>query len=555
MADGTTADLINITSVNSPHPSSMATDRLTADLSTTDIGASLSNFPIPRELRDMIYTYLLDGDYTRVPRRYDPISEQQNLEHNQPGPKAYQFHTNILAVNHEIHDEAEELLYKTNTFVVVSYRWPSFGKVRGGLLWVPTVSKQHVYRMKLHSLHIHVNPGPVALQAAVRRTNASVPVESYVILAGNIKAFCATMQVPDLSHSGAAILAMTEPNIEHVLSLAGLNDEDRFHQPSNMICQLRDTRYRSMNRTLQDYLLSPLASVISMSQEVSFGGAVCNKEQVEHLRRVMGPSLVCQNAIFWSIYEECKLAKEVADATVEHDDLGFTIRLYRAILSKFHTKLLNFTAGVRATLLAISRDDEILKAIDIFTVEFLITIALGELKLGHIDAFVESFLRMQEILIRWDIKIGTHGAPVVTEGILDRIYSAVMYYYLYAPREESDHDPDDSIAAWATKIPLSERTDKKLWPRLTHDLEIVMRHPDQTVDFTAEHLPLDQCANSCLPFTPTSFYKTLEGAMQRTHYKGWQDVEFLRALSSNAKRQVRATQELYELEVTDFTQL
>jgi hypothetical protein len=90
---------------------------------------------------------------------------------------------------------------------------------------------------------------------------------------------------------------------------------------------------------------------------------------------------------------------------------------------------------------------------------------------------------------------------------------------------------------------------------LTHDLEIVMRHPDQTVGFTAEHLSLDQCANSCFPFTPTSFYKTVEGAMQKGHFKGWHDVGFLRALSIDAKNHIRASQVVYDLEVTDFAQL
>lgn len=551
-----TADPVNATAINSAHPSDMAADRLTADLSTMDISARLSNLPVPRELRDMIYTYLLNSDYTRVPRKYDEVSEQQNLEHNQPGPKAYHFHTNILAVNHEIHTEAEELLYKENTFVVVSYKWPSLGKVRGGLLWVPIVSKQNASKMKLHSLRIHVDPGPIALRDAPRKPNTGVPVEFYIVLAGDVKAFCATMQVPDFSHSGAAILVSTVPGPVPALSIAGLNDADQFYEPTSMMCQLRDTKYGSMTRTLQDYLLSPLASVISMSQKVSFIGDICNQEQVEYLKRVMGPSLVCQNAILWFIYEECELAKEVTDETLEHDDLGFTIHLYRSILSRFHTKLRNFTAEGHTILQAISREDEVLKMIDTFTVEFLVAIALGELKLGHIDAFVASFLRMNELLNKWGTNSGTHGSLVATEGVMDRIYSVVVYYYLYAPRREPDHDPFDSIAAWTAKIPSSERKDKAIWPRLTHDLGILTRHPDQSVNFTAKELPLDQCANSCLPFTPTSFYKTVEcAAMHKGHYSGWQDADFLRALSSHAKKQITVSQEVYGLEMTDFTQL
>lgn len=51
------------------------------------------NFPLPRELRDHVYKYLLHSDYTRVVR-----NRSQDLPSGQPGPisrQAYKFHTNI----------------------------------------------------------------------------------------------------------------------------------------------------------------------------------------------------------------------------------------------------------------------------------------------------------------------------------------------------------------------------------------------------------------------------------------------------------------------------
>jgi hypothetical protein len=140
---------------------------------------------------------LLDSDYTRIQRKYDKSAHN----HNQTGPKAYHFHTNILAVNHTIHDEAEELMYKSNTFVVVSYQWPSLGKERGGLFWAPVVSNKHVAATKLHSLRIHINSGTTALD----RTNASVPVESCIILAGDMNAFAATMYARERDNTGGCI--------------------------------------------------------------------------------------------------------------------------------------------------------------------------------------------------------------------------------------------------------------------------------------------------------------------------------------------------------------
>ena len=72
------------------------------------------NFPLPRELRDQIYQYLLHSDYTRVERKWkDPnaTGETNDLFER----KDYRFHTNILAVNHAIHDEAQDYLQYTKT--------------------------------------------------------------------------------------------------------------------------------------------------------------------------------------------------------------------------------------------------------------------------------------------------------------------------------------------------------------------------------------------------------------------------------------------------------
>jgi hypothetical protein len=217
MADETTTDSLNATSINSAHPSSMAADRLTANLSTRDINSALPNFTIPRELRDMIYTYFLDGDYTRVQRKFAEIPSDQN----QTGPKAYHFHTDILAVNHEIHAEAEESLYKSNVFVVVSYQWPSLWKEWGSLLWVPIVSNKFVNRMTLRSLRIHVDPGLVALQDAVRETRTIVPVKSYIILAGDLNGCCVTMHASNEELNAPAIIISTMSPTNRTLRFMG----------------------------------------------------------------------------------------------------------------------------------------------------------------------------------------------------------------------------------------------------------------------------------------------------------------------------------------------
>jgi hypothetical protein len=341
MADRTMADPVNATSIKSAHPSSMAVDRLTADLSTMVINASLPNFPIPRELRDMIYGYLLDGNYTRVQRKLDQVPQN----HNHAGPNAYHLHTNILAVNQEIHDEAEELLYKANTFVVVSYqRTPLVSKMeRGDLLWVPIVSKKFVNGMKLHWLRIHADPGVTSLQIA-RSTGTEAPTESYIILAGDIKAFAVSMHIAEENTIGTGVLVVSLPIYARPLvQLQSRVVDGATYESTRLKCQLRDTRYRAMNRDLQHDLLAPLASIIGMSKKVSFTGTICDPQQTAHLKNLMGPSLVCQDALWWSTYKDCVLAKEVADVAAEYDELELTVHLYSEIVRRLELRLNTFT--------------------------------------------------------------------------------------------------------------------------------------------------------------------------------------------------------------------
>jgi hypothetical protein len=61
--------------------------------------APRANLPLPRELRDRIYSYLLADVDTRGVRLKDSRSST-----NRP-VKSHHFHTNVLGVNHAIHDE------------------------------------------------------------------------------------------------------------------------------------------------------------------------------------------------------------------------------------------------------------------------------------------------------------------------------------------------------------------------------------------------------------------------------------------------------------------
>ncbi|KAK3078581.1 hypothetical protein LTS18_007148, partial [Coniosporium uncinatum] len=114
------------------------------------------NFPLPRELRNKIYGYLLAAEHVRkepdgtrkivVEQRHDgscPICPRGVERNVMPDPRPqYEFHTALLSVNHGIGGEAREMLYGNNDFIVVSYKWAGFlqNLERMG---VPVVNKTH----------------------------------------------------------------------------------------------------------------------------------------------------------------------------------------------------------------------------------------------------------------------------------------------------------------------------------------------------------------------------------------------------------------------------
>ena len=186
-------------------PGDTAEEQLTASLSDMSVSGQPPkrlNFPLPRELRDKIYSYLLDGDHTRLER---PVNRSEGLAeiktYIQDG-NAYRFHTNILMVNHAIHIEAEELLYKRNVFVVVSWQWPDMLDMTEGWFWLLTVSKKYVARMTRHSSRIHVSPGTDALARSASETGQTAAIESCIMLASDFETFCFALLVAASNTSG-----------------------------------------------------------------------------------------------------------------------------------------------------------------------------------------------------------------------------------------------------------------------------------------------------------------------------------------------------------------
>lgn len=113
---------------------------------------------LPQEIRDHIYRYLLQAIHSRYTLAG---GASRRDDHTKVGysnflgtSHSYRFHTNILAVNKQLYREASEVLYKDNTFIVVSSKCSSFDFMRH-ITDVPIVSGKLVCRFTQHSMRIH----------------------------------------------------------------------------------------------------------------------------------------------------------------------------------------------------------------------------------------------------------------------------------------------------------------------------------------------------------------------------------------------------------------
>lgn len=102
-----------------------------------------TNLPLPRELRDKTFGYVLQGD---------PVRQQADATSLNQG-HVYDFHTNILAVSKDINEEATQILYNDNTFVLVSYQCPGF-QAELDLGYVPTVARSRLAHFDRHCLYL-----------------------------------------------------------------------------------------------------------------------------------------------------------------------------------------------------------------------------------------------------------------------------------------------------------------------------------------------------------------------------------------------------------------
>lgn len=455
----------------------------------------------------------------------------ENIKRAGTGIQTYRFYTNILLANKAICAEAEELLHSRQTFVVLSYQWPSFGESCGGLTWLPVVSKKHVDKMKYHSMRLHLSTD--------KHSFPDIPVQSCIIIAEDLAIFtCAARAAArDIPDPGPAVTVGFSSGVP-TISLNMSAQSGRKVGTMRCLCDLRATKYRSMDNELQHRLLAPLASIISPSQRVVFTGKICNSKETEHLKQLMGPSVACAEASLFLELETCMMAKEIADSRHERDELSFVLLLYTMVYVCLH----DLMAKPEVIPFALRSCPEMVDTMEILMLDILINISCCALKCGRRDAFDKNVTDATFALGNTTVPIGDRWA--MHPGMKSHFVGLDLWSSLYL-QNHAKRTVGDAVRHLDT----IERL-----PHQQHDLEILKRYPNHEMGLSEAVLPFSQCSISQLPFPKTSFYKNTEGYLRHTPFRGWHNFELIRSLDKDTKTAINTLQKQHGLQVTAFDQ-
>ncbi|KAK4544726.1 hypothetical protein LTR36_003975 [Oleoguttula mirabilis] len=509
-----------------------------------------ANLPIPRELRDQVYGYLLSGEYAK-------------------DGATYHFHTNVLAVNKQIHAEAEEYLYKHNVFVVVSYKWPFFEPTLLSL--APIVASTHVGRMTHHSLRVHASMlqskfAKLSLYGTAHEQElAPLPVRSLLLLAGDIETLCNDFQLRMFTFEGAVVYLASA--LKRGLDLQVPQGGPLVHPSA--ILELRGTKYQTMTPALQNRLLLPFNGFIAECQKVSVRGDIADAASVEVTKSIMRPNLVCMEAKKWALYETSIRIKADCDALVTEKRYELAFEAYDVLFQKLDTLL---TYGMFAIFNTQIKSDVDL-AMNVLIVDLSLSIAWLALRQGDLTCIAQC--------LDTELMVNVIGLRALREKLSKSCLSAYEHIYAIATVYIPERAPRGGMSTgklerWLQHFEQTHPDDE--W--LAHDREMVgigftslaqeicrvsdfdeddvTATPAQKAISLADHsaaasaLPLDKC--SARTMEPRIYDSRSSGRVPKKpdNMVGWQDMAQLANLTAKDKAAINKLQRDNSFEVTSF---
>jgi hypothetical protein len=506
---------------------------------------ALPNLPIPRELRDQIYGYLLDSAYTRVTRYPNGFNDTQDSTTCQ----SYKFHTHILAVNRTVHDEAQEYLYKNNKFIVASIDWPDFIQERQGkavveMVWSRFVNAKHVAKMRHHTVRLHL---AMNKQTSTNVTGAGgkAQLQSFLLLAKDLGAFCTTLQFQLKASAPGFVIVIGDSghDPQDIIEVGGVSETDaRISKPPSLKIEFRDTQFYKATDEWQRQLLDMLSEVASPSMKVGISGNLRIEESgyIQQLKAKMGPVLYSRCADSWVRFQTLCKAKLSADEALNSGELHLAAHMY--------TRIVKF-----ARLPLTDRPSSRVARESIFGLLFDVLCTLGYLQIKLKD--LKSLVKTAEYLMIWMNAKLAAKSPDSPRGIVYPDGAEAHCRYLGIASNMLLRD----YSTRASELTMSVSRIREIYSQpafqgnayAMHDLAIIQKVSNPK-DSAFHHLPLNRCGAYKLPILPLKLYLDNNVPKKPDYIVGLQNLDTLCRLSEGTKTQINAIQRVYRQPLTKW---
>ncbi len=304
------------------------------------------NLPLPRELRDQIWGYLLIHKHVHEPvyvSKVDSATDKPGIQSvNHAG--TYSFQTSILATNKTIKSEADEVL-DANRFIVISYDWVLMSR------WlhtfdcpVITESKAQIARFQRHVLRIHL---------AGSKLDVAGKISSCLIVAADLPKMLEGFRLC-LHHSEYAGQLFVQTSLESnpVVTFTVHERKD-----SKLVLKIMVQFNRAVTENLEtsalEKVLAPLGGVSHVGLNVKFMNVPTLLEPTtSHLLRCMALKSGYALAMIWQVIDTAVEIKTKADRLMSDDQTLRASEEYQKIWRLLRTcKLLHIDSSPKAPLL------------------------------------------------------------------------------------------------------------------------------------------------------------------------------------------------------------
>ena len=350
---------------NKVHPSANMDAEISGQLPKMTTSPPLTNFPIPRELRDTIYRLLLDNGSASDGMRY----HFDNL--------------NIFGVNKIIKKEAEELFYKRNQFVVVSHNIAPLTSTLLPIVPLLSTNKAKILKFQHCSVRIHIKRHASAVSNFC--VSSSRPGLTWcLMLAEDLDVLAAILNIGLQAVQGDVIVIS---NTEGTMQLTARDTADCT--PMSIHFRLFNTKHRVMDDEFQEKVLqkSLQGLLVAENMKVSFSslGVAVNPALADRLRSIIGPQLVWVSARKWSLYAGMRKAKWALDNEVMDNHEDRALQGFQQVMTYAQWALAEQMGTYPSTA-----SDSVEIALKVCMADYLVSIAFLALRLNNMPLFARS---------------------------------------------------------------------------------------------------------------------------------------------------------------------